>query len=200
MVKKEKTILHKTVNVNKNEKQDLTKLKIIYKNQNELMPNPRNSRTHSEKQIHKIAKSISKLGFNNPVLIDATGMIVAGHGRCEAAKLLGLENIPTICLENLTKDQIRAYITTDNKIAEEAGWDKEILKIELEYLMSLDLDFDATITGFEIPEIDAITNFDVINDFKKDAQDLVDKLPNESEIEKRVKIGDLWQLANHKLY
>ena len=90
MVKKEKTILHKTVNVNKNEKQDLTKLKIIYKNQNELMPNPRNSRTHSEKQIHKIAKSISKLGFNNPVLIDATGMIVAGHGRCEAAKLLGL--------------------------------------------------------------------------------------------------------------
>ena len=178
----------------------IKKLEVVYKNPNDLKSNPRNSRTHSEKQIHKIAKSISKLGFNNPVLIDATGMIVGGHGRVEAAKLLGLESIPTICLENLTKDQVRAYIIADNKLAEEAGWDNEILKIELDYLMNLDLDFDATITGFEIPEIDLVINQEAVKEKDKEKIDPIDELPNENDIEKRVKSGDLWQLGNHKYF
>lgn len=183
------------------EEQDFSLLEIIYKHPSELKPNSRNSRTHSEKQIHKIAKSIKKLGFNNPILINKKRVVIAGHGRLEAAKLLKLDSVPTICLENLTEEQIRAYIIADNKIALEAGWDKEILKIELEELSALDVDFDVTITGFETAEIDLITNFEVIEDIKNEKQDPLDELPQESEIEEQVKPGDLWQIGeNHKLF
>lgn len=177
-------------------------LEVKYKKLDELKPNPKNPRKHTEKQICKITKSIDKLGFNNPILIDKNGMIIAGNGRFEAAKLLGLESIPTVCLEHLTPEQVRVYIIADNKLAEEAGWDREILKIELEYLMNLDpsLDFDATITGFLIPEIDLIINSNVIEETKKEKEAPEDVLPAESEIEKRVKSGDLWQLGNNKLF
>lgn len=175
-------------------------LEVVYRNPNELKPNPRNSRTHSEKQIHKIAESISKLGFNCPILTDKEGVVVAGHGRLEASKLLELDSVPTICLENLTPDQIRAYIIADNKIALDAGWDIEILKIELGELSVLDLDFDVNVTGFETAEIDNIINFEVIEESKKDKPDPLDQLPEESEICERVKEDDLWQLGNHKLY
>ena len=121
-------------------------LRIFYKNLSTLQENPRNSRVHSEKQVAQIAKSIEKFGFNNPILIDQEGVIIAGHGRYLAAKKLGLEEVPTVCLSHMTPEQIRAYIIADNKLAENSGWDKDILKTELEYLMSLDLDFDATIT------------------------------------------------------
>lgn len=177
-----------------------SQLSVIYRKPEELVTNPRNSRTHSERQIHKIAKSIDKLGFNNPVLIDKLMMIICGHGRVEAAKLLKLESIPTICLENLTKEQIKAYVIADNKTALESDWNMEILKIELEELSALDLDFDTTITGFEIPEIDLLLNDEVIESNKKEKPDPVDILPEESEIEKRVNTGDLWQLGKHKLY
>lgn len=175
------------------------KLEVLYKNLSELTLNPRNSRTHSEKQKRKLAKIISKLGFNNPVIVDKNGIVIAGNGRLEAAKLLGLESIPTICLEHLTPEQIRAYVIADNKIAEEAGWDMRILKIELEEL-SANLDFDIDLTGFETPEIDSIINFEIIEDSEKDKPDPLDKLPEESKIEKRVKVGDLWQLGKHKLF
>lgn len=177
------------------------KLEVLYKNPHELIPNPRNSRTHSEKQVHQIAKSIEQLGNNNPVLIDTKDVIIAGHGRVEAAKLLGLESIPTICLEHLTKEQVRAYMLADNKLALESGWDKEILKIELEELSTLDLDFDVDVTGFDTPEIDLIINSEVIEDSKKkEKMDPLDELPEESEIENRVQKGDLHQLGEHKLY
>jgi hypothetical protein len=96
-------------------------------------------------------------GFTNPILIDSKNRVVAGHGRLEAAKLLGWIEIPTICLENLTEEQIRAYVIADNKLAENAGWDRSILAVELQHLLTLDCtDFDVTITGFEISEIDLI--------------------------------------------
>lgn len=178
------------------------KLEVLYKNPNNLIPNPHNARTHEGKQVHQIAKSINKLGNNNPVLVDKKDVIIAGHGRVEAAKLLGLESVPTICLEHLTKEQVRAYILADNKLALEAGWDNKILKNELDYLMhlDLDLDFDATITGFDVAEIDLIINQEEIEDIKKEKLDPHDELPEESEIEKRVKVGDIWQLGKHKLY
>ncbi len=177
-----------------------SKLEVLYKNPSQLRVNPRNSKLHPKKQIHKIAKSIEKLGFNNPVLIDKDGMVVAGHGRVEAADLLGLTSIPTICLENLTREQIRAYVIADNKLAEEAGWNKEILKIELEELSYLDLDFDVSITGFEMAEIDLITNPEMIEEVKKEKENPIDDIPEESDIEKRVQFGDLWQLGKHKLF
>lgn len=176
------------------------RLKVEYKETNKLKPNPRNARTHSEKQIHKIAKSIKKLGFNNPILVDSKEMVVAGHGRLEAAKLLGLESVPTICLENLTSEQIRAYVIADNKLALDSGWDNEMLKIEFEELSFLDLNFDIDVTGFDTAEVDNIINFEIIEGSKKDKPDPFDELPEESEIEALVTEGDLWQLGKHKLY
>ena len=183
-------------------KKSQKQLEVVYKNPKDLIPNLNNARTHSEKQLYQIAKSIEKLGNNNPVLIDTKNVIVAGHGRIEAAKLLGLESVPTICLDHLTKEQVRAYILADNKLALESGWDNKILKNELDYLMhlELDLDFDATITGFSIPEIDMVINQEAIEEAKEEKIDPVDELPEENEVEKRVKAGDLWQLGNHKFF
>jgi hypothetical protein len=134
----------------------LSKLSVLYQGRESLVFSSRNSRTHSKRQIQQIADSIRVFGFTNPILVDANNTIVAGHGRAEAAQLLGINEIPTICLEKLTDDQVRAYILADNRLAEKAGWDREMLAIELQYLISIDDDLDVTITGFEIPEIDLI--------------------------------------------
>src|SRR3974377_1918285 len=93
----------------------------------ELRPHPNNARTHSRKQVKQIAKSIEKFGFCNPVLVDDAKQIIAGHGRVEAAKLLGLDAVPTCQLSHLSETDKRAYILGDNKLAERAGWDKEPL-------------------------------------------------------------------------
>jgi ParB-like chromosome segregation protein Spo0J len=105
-----------------------------------LQPYANNARTHSRKQLRKIARSIEKFGFCNPVLVDDKNGIIAGHGRVEAAKLLGLEAVPTCRLSHLSEADKRAYILADNKLASAAGWDKELLAIELQGLMDLDID------------------------------------------------------------
>jgi len=102
-----------------------------------LKPNPRNARTHSKKQIRQIADSIIAYGFTVPVLIDESAMLIAGHGRLEAAKLLGLSKVPTIVLEGLSDAKKRALLLADNKIADNAGWDRERLAIELPELAEL---------------------------------------------------------------
>jgi hypothetical protein len=130
----------------------------LYLKIEQLKPYSKNARTHSLRQIRQIAESIRAFGFTNPVLIDSKNSIIAGHSRVEAAKLLGMDQVPTICLENLTEDQIRAYILADNKLAENAAWDKSILAIELQHfhtdreqlnwpssLALLLLDFPATV-------------------------------------------------------
>jgi hypothetical protein len=121
---------------------------------NRLIAFENNARTHSKGQIRQIADSIQRFGFNNPVLIDDRDEIVAGHGRVEAAKLLGMDRVPALRLSHLTAAEKRAYVLADNKIAENAGWDRGILAIELESL--IDLDFDVALTGFELGEIDLI--------------------------------------------
>jgi hypothetical protein len=133
----------------------MAELHVIYRSIDTLTPYRGNARTHNRSQIRKLRDSIQAFGFVNPVLINTTGTIVAGHGRVQAAKLLGMTEVPTICLENLTPDQIRAYVIADNRLAEDAGWDEQILKIELQHLISLP-DIDVSITGFEVPEIDLI--------------------------------------------
>jgi ParB-like nuclease domain len=112
-----------------------------------LKPYAGNARTHSDKQISQIEASIRKFGFNNPVLVDADNRIVAGHGRVEAAKRLGLRSVPTIRLDHLSDAERRAYVIAGNRLAELAGWDREILKIELQGLADLELDFEIEITG-----------------------------------------------------
>ena len=122
----------------------------------ELKSNPRNARTHSKKQQYQIAASIKQFGFLNPILIDEDDVILAGHGRVDAARSLGIEDVPTVRVDHLNAAQKRAYILADNRIALNAGWDTEILAIELEFLTTTDIDFDVEITGFEIAEIDLL--------------------------------------------
>ncbi len=102
-----------------------------------IRPNPRNARTHSRKQIKKIAASIRTFGFLNPLLVDDSYMLLAGHGRLEAASPRGLDKIPVLKFDNLTPAQKRAYLIADNKIAEQAGWDRQMLAVELGELIEL---------------------------------------------------------------
>jgi len=120
----------------------------------DLIPYARNSRSHSEAQVAQIAGSIREFGFTNPVLIDAENGIIAGHGRVMAAGKLGMEKVPCIRLAHLTDTQRRAYIIADNKLALNAGWDEEMLGLELSDLR--ELDFDLGLLGFDG---DAIENF-----------------------------------------
>ena len=171
----------------------LNDLLVQYRSPSALGPYERNPRTHSKRQIRQIKRSIESFGFVNPVLIDANDRIIAGHGRVEAATLLGMEEIPTICVEGLSADQIRAYIIADNKLAANAGWDNAILAIELQHLITLDCpDLDVAITGFEVAEIDAI-----LEEAKGSTvpEDLVPELESEA----TTQFGDLWLLGKHKI-
>ena len=120
-----------------------------------LKPYERNARMHSAEQVDKIAKSIKEFGFINPVLIDGDFGIIAGHGRVEGAKKLGMTEVPCLFVEDLTEEQKRAYIIADNKLAEDAGWDTDLLKLELGELA--DLDFDISLTGFSLGDLDMST-------------------------------------------
>jgi DNA modification methylase len=171
------------------------RLSILHVPLDQLKPHARNARTHTKHQIRQIARSIQEFGFNNPVLTDANYRIIAGHGRVEAARLLGMDQVPTICLEHLTQDQIRAYVLADNRLVENGGWDRSILAIELQYLLTLDCaDFDVTITGFEIPEID------VILEEANQASGMEDTVPELNPDEPSVtKLGDKWVLGKHRI-
>lgn len=171
-------------------------LAIKYVDSSTVYPNAKNSRTHSAKQIQQIARSIQKFGFNNPILVDASGTVVAGHGRLEAAKKLGINEVPTICLDHLSAEQRRAYIIADNRLAELAGWDDEILKIEFQDLIAMDLNFNVTDLGFEMAEIDSI-----IGDVELAGEEQDDcPLPSSDDIAPVTRPGDLWQLGDHLLF
>jgi len=129
-------------------------LQIQYKNVNELLPYEKNSRTHSEEQITQVASSMETFGFTNPILIDENNGIIAGHGRLEAAKRIGLDEVPTITLLGLTEGQKKAYIIADNKLALNASWDEELLKLELETLQPDELG----LTGFNPDEVNLLFN------------------------------------------
>ena len=173
----------------------MSSLKIEHRSPNELRPYTRNARAHSPKQIAEIAASIKAFGFNNPILIDKDSGIVAGHSRFEAAKQLGLATVPTIRLEHLSDAQKRAYILADNKLAEKAGWDREILAIELQNLMEFELDFDISATGFEMPEIDVLISDLEDKPQKVDPADAVPGITGPA----ITRLGDIWQMGPHRL-
>ena len=120
----------------------------------ELIPYARNSRTHDDAQVDQICASIKEFGFTNPILIDKENSIIAGHGRLLASQKLGLKKVPTINLGYLSEDQKRAYVIADNKLSLNAGWDMDMLKVELEALQDTDLDLE--ITGFDNDELNSI--------------------------------------------
>lgn len=158
----------------------------------ELVSSVRNARTHSKKQIHLIAESIKEFGFVSPILVTTAGEIVAGHGRCEAAKLLGLTTVPVICIDHLGPQQIRALRIADNRLAELSGWDNEILKLELGEL--IELDFEVDVTGFETAQIDVL--LDASPPVAK--ADPADALPELQDVAVTQR-GDLWLLGEHRI-
>lgn len=170
-------------------------LEIVYQEPLALKPRARNPRTHSDKQIEQIANSIRVFGFTNPILVDGENCIMAGHGRVEAAKRLGLRQVPTLRLDHMTPAEVRAYVIADNKLADNAGWDKDILAIELKEL-SVELgDLDVTITGFETAEIDVL--IDGLDDNVQDKADEVQEIDRTRPAITR--LGDIWQIGNHRL-
>lgn len=160
-----------------------------------LRPYTGNARRHSKKQVRQIADSIKRFGFTNPVLVSDDGEIIAGHGRVMAAKELGLRTVPTLKLSHLTTEERRAYVLADNKLALNAGWDSETLAIELQAL--IDLEFDVTLTGFSLAEIDL--TLDQAGDASTTTIDSpADRIPERLETPVTRK-GDLWLLGRHRL-
>jgi ParB-like chromosome segregation protein Spo0J len=126
----------------------MSALTIKYKDPSRLKSRARNPRTHTAKQIKQIAASIKEFGFVNPILTDSGDEIIAGYARAKAAQLIGMSDVPTVCVDHLTPAQIRAFVIADNRLAENAGWDRQLLALELQEL-SIEPNFDITITGLE---------------------------------------------------
>lgn len=166
------------------------RLEVVYKRTSDLTPDPRNARTHSKKQIAQIIASIEAFGFTNPILADPEGNLIAGHGRLRAARDMNLDAVPVIMLEGLTEPQKKTLRLADNKIALNAGWDTEILKLELQDLSVPELDIDISLTAFSAGEID------VLLDERVDPDDeAIPAVP----IEPKVQSGDIWQLGEHRI-
>ncbi len=159
-----------------------------------LQPQDRNARTHSKRQIRQIAASIRQFGFNNPILIDDDLHIIAGHGRVEAAKLVGQATVPTVRISHLRETDKRAYLIADNALATKAGWDGEILAIELQGL--IDLGFDVELTGFETAEIDLIIDEWHEASGEAAAEDQASECDLSPAISRP---DDFWRLGSHRL-
>lgn len=155
-----------------------------------LVPDPRNARTHPRRQVDQIVASITAFGFTNPVLADPEGRLIAGHGRLLAAKQLGLAEVPVIELSGLTEPQKKALRLADNKIALNAGWDVEILKLELGDLSLPELDMDLSLTGFSPGEIDVVLGASADPD-----DEVIPAVPKTP----RTQVGDIWALGEHRI-
>jgi len=173
---------------------DRANLALEYRAPQTLLPASRNARTHSKKQITKISASIRQFGFVNPVLLDASGKIVAGHGRVLAAKQLGISKVPTIRLDHLSESERRAYLIADNRLAELAGWDNAMLALELGELADFATEFNIEITGFDGGDIDRI--IDTGSRPQAGEELLEDLTPREPAVSRR---GDLWHMGNHRI-
>lgn len=165
-------------------------LNIEYRPVDSLIPYANNARTHSEEQVAQIAASIREFGFTNPILVDGERGVIAGHGRLLSARKLGMDTVPVIELAHLTPIQKRAYILADNRLAENAGWDKELLAVELADLNLSEFDLD--LLGFTTDEIDELLNGD------QEGLTDDDSAPEVAEVAVS-KTGDVWVLGNHRL-
>jgi DNA modification methylase len=168
---------------------------IVIRNISDLHPSSRNARTHSREQVAQLASSMREFGFTNPILVSETGEVVAGHGRFEAAKQLGMKTVPTITLSHMSPVQLRAYRLADNQLALNAGWDIELLAHELGDLG--ELEFDLPLLGFDLGRVDAL-----IDEVQQGAVDsTTDKDDSQPRIRRdaKTKIGDVWELGRHRL-
>ena len=166
-------------------------MKITQKKVDSLIPYVKNSRTHSDAQVAQIAASIKEFGWTNPILVDGDNGIIAGHGRLMAARKLGYKEVPTIELADLTETQKRAYIIADNRLALNAGWDNEMLTIELNDLLADG--FALELLGFDPKELNALLEPEVVQGLTD--EDAVPDVPEEP----KTKLGNIYQLGNHRL-
>jgi DNA modification methylase len=186
----------------KNSKEKLLKenpkLAIEYRSIATLRLDPKNPRLHNEKQIRQIARSIEVFGFNVPILITAEMQVVAGHGRLQACKLLGLTEVPTIRLEHLTETQTRAFMVADNRLTENSVWDQRLLGEQFKALSILELDFSIDVTGFEMGEIDVmIEGLAPVCGGKENPADAIPEFGAKPQV---TRAGDLWRLDRHRVY
>jgi hypothetical protein len=160
-----------------------------------LKPMDRNARTHSKRQIEQLAQAMKTFGFINPIIVDGRRNIIAGHARASSAKLLGLKTVPTIAVTDLSEAEIRAFLLADNKLAENSGWDRELLALELEALQIAlpEIGLDLDITGFDPGEIDSL-----MGDFVERRSDPTDEIPEPEEVAV-AKPGDLFILGDHRI-
>ncbi|MGE3993377.1 ParB N-terminal domain-containing protein, partial [Pseudorhodoplanes sp.] len=175
----------------------LRSLKVEYLPVAALWPALRTVRTHTKKQVRQLADSVTHFGFVRPIIVDARGQIVAGHGVWEAAKTLRLAEVPAIRISHLSDVEIRAYMLADNKLAEKAGWDRELLAIELKELEGLlpQIDLDLSITGFDSAEIDAL-----MFDFGNERPNPADEIPDRHDGPAVSRLGDLFVFGKkHRL-
>lgn len=189
------------------------KLQIVYRDIDDLVPYERNSRTHSEEQIAKVIASIKEFGWTNPILIDEDQGIIAGHGRLEAAKRMGLKEVPVLVLTGLTEAQKRAYIIADNKLALEAGWNEDMLREELDWLTQHD--YSAEVTGFDSEDLQSLLSVNLetaaeepeaIAEPEDPAEDTQQNVPEIQDAEiiptppaPKSRPKDLWILGTHRL-
>jgi DNA modification methylase len=167
-------------------------LKIRYLATSSLSQNPANARTHPKAQIAKLKKAITQFGFVSPIIIDEQLMILAGHGRHHAALELGLAEVPTIMLQDMSEADVRAFVLADNIIADKAGYDKAILRSELQYLA--DVGYEVEITGLDTIEIDSLLAIDT--EETSDSDDIVELPSKEPPI---TRLGDFWHTGPHRL-
>src|SRR6202165_1449656 len=172
------------------------RLSVVYQNVSALKPRTTNPRTHSKKQMAQIANAIRRFGFINPVLVDDANNMIAGHGRVQGAKVVGLDQVPTVRLSGMSEAEIRAYVIADNRLAENAGWDRALLGIELKYLTELDIDFDVTVTGLDLPEIDLLIGELSLAANDNDAADAVVEVAAGPAV---TRPGDVWRIGTHRL-
>ncbi len=171
------------------------RIQVSYLKISELTPDPNNPRRHSRSQVRRIARSIKAFGFNVPVLVNANGKIIAGHGRVLACIQLGWEEVPTICLEHLSVPQAQAFMLADNRLNEISDWDENLLAQQLQTLAALDLDFELEDTGFDMGEIDL--RIEGLSDLDDDAR--ANLIPEAGQGPAVARLGDLWLLNEHRV-
>ena len=170
-----------------------SRLQIVYHDPGELKPHPGNANKHSARQVRQIADSIKQFGFTNPLLVDDKGLVLAGHGRLLAANNLGLTSVPIIKLSELSEVEKRAYLITDNRLAQTGGgWDRKLLAEELSFIVENQPDFDVELTGFDVGSIELI--LDQRDPAEAEEPDIV-----EPSGEAVTSLGDVWTLGRHRL-
>lgn len=171
--------------------------KLEYISIDEIKFYERNTRTHSDDQIEQIVQSIQEFGFTNPVLIDENNVLIAGHGRTVAARTMGMTEVPAIRLTGLSETQRKALRIADNQLALNAGWDEELLKIELSELQ--DVDFNLDLLGFDMSELDDLLQGLGFEPEPEQYREVEEDEPPTTNVQARCKRGDIWQLGNHRL-